>query len=86
MAERLEWEMLARKKMEEKAKKALKYLRRGNVIDPRTAKWMQWWDIVMMLALLFTALVTPLEVAFLEGGTVRGFCGASHAARGAGGR
>ena len=55
----------------EKERNALKYQAKGRVIDPRTTKWMQWWDIIMMLALLFTAMVTPLEVAFLEGGTVR---------------
>ena len=59
---------------EDKAKHALRFQPHGYVIDPRTASWMQWWDIVMMVALLFTALVTPLEVAFLEGGTVRARC------------
>jgi len=56
----------------DKAKYALRFQPQGYVIDPRTVRWMQWWDIVMMIALLFTALVTPLEVAFLEGGTVDG--------------
>jgi hypothetical protein len=27
--------------------------------------WLQRWDIVTMLSLLFTAVVTPVEVAFL---------------------
>ena len=36
------------------------------VIDPRTAKWMLWWDIAMVLALAFTAIITPYQIAFLE--------------------
>ena len=34
------------------------------VLDPRTNQWVAWWDLVTTLALLFTALVTPWEVAF----------------------
>ena len=36
------------------------------IIDPRRSKSMQVWDIVTTLCLIFTALVTPYEVAFLE--------------------
>ena len=36
------------------------------VLDPRTNQWVAWWDLVTTLALLFTALVTPVEVAFLQ--------------------
>ena len=36
------------------------------VIDPRKSKWMPMWDGVSFVAMLFTALVTPFEVAFLE--------------------
>ena len=36
------------------------------VIDPRHAKLIGYWDICTVLALLFVALVTPFEVAFLE--------------------
>ena len=36
------------------------------VIDPRTSKYLGYWDIVTIVALLFVALVTPFEVAFLE--------------------
>jgi|TARA_B110001469_G_scaffold63979_1_gene61275 hypothetical protein len=35
-------------------------------IDPRTSKLMSIWDSVTGMALIFTALVTPFEVAFLE--------------------
>jgi hypothetical protein len=35
-------------------------------IDPRKSKVMGYWDSVTGLALIFTALVTPFEVAFLE--------------------
>eukprot|EP00873_Tetraselmis_striata_P010258 jgi/Tetstr1/430522/TSEL_020321.t1 len=40
---------------------------RRMVIDPRQ-KWVRGWDAVTGVALLFTALVTIYEVAFLEGG------------------
>jgi len=36
------------------------------VIDPRKSRWMAIWDMAGTLALLYTALVTPFEVAFLE--------------------
>ena len=32
------------------------------LIDPRYSKFAQGWDVVTMLALIFTALVTPFEV------------------------
>lgn len=35
-------------------------------IDPRTSHFMGKWDCVTGIALIFTALVTPFEVAFLE--------------------
>ena len=35
-------------------------------IDPRKSKVMGYWDSITGLALIFTALVTPFEVAFLE--------------------
>lgn len=34
-------------------------------IDPRTSKAMPFWDSLTSLAIVFTALVTPYEVAFL---------------------
>ena len=40
----------------------------GWVIDPRKSKILPKWDLMMVTALLFTALVTPVEVAFLEEG------------------
>ena len=41
------------------------YTQRTWVIDPRTATWMVWWDGAMILALAFTATVTPFQIAFL---------------------
>lgn len=38
------------------------------LIDPRRTRWMTWWDITVMMALLFTAIVTPVEVAFIPPG------------------
>lgn len=46
-------------------------LRHRYVIDPRNSTWMKRWDILMMLALAFTALVTPFEVSFMmDGGSI----------------
>ena len=36
------------------------------VIDPRTSTFVTVWDGVQMAALIFTAFVTPFQVAFLE--------------------
>lgn len=36
------------------------------LIDPRTSKWLWAFDILSMLAIIFTALVTPFEVSFLK--------------------
>lgn len=36
------------------------------LIDPRVDMWIAYWDLVTTVALLFTAVVTPFEVAFLE--------------------
>ena len=40
-------------------------LLRESVIDPRTNKYIAYWDLVTTAGLVFTALVTPVEVAFL---------------------
>ena len=37
------------------------------MIDPRTNQFIAYWDLVTTLGLVFTAIVTPFEVAFLEG-------------------
>jgi hypothetical protein len=37
----------------------------GLIIDPRTS-FMKFWDGFVMVLLIFTAYVTPYEVAFLE--------------------
>ena len=38
------------------------------VIDPRHSRYMPFWDIAMLIAMLFTALVTPFEVVFVDSG------------------
>ena len=35
------------------------------IIDPRKSWWMGWWDGLLAFALIFTALVTPYEIAFI---------------------
>jgi len=37
------------------------------VIDPRTSSFIPWWDAIGMIALLFTAIVTFVEVSFVDG-------------------
>ena len=37
------------------------------------SRYMQRWDVVTIVALLFTAVVTPFEVALLQVGRVLGF-------------
>ena len=48
----------------EAQRRAKKMARAKHLIDPRTSKYIGYWDLVTGLALLFTALVTPWEVAF----------------------
>jgi len=36
------------------------------VIDPRTSRWLAVWDVWTSIALIFTAVLTPYEVALLE--------------------
>ena len=36
------------------------------VLDPRTSKLMTSWDVISVVALLYTALMTPFEVAFVN--------------------
>ena len=38
------------------------------VIDPRKSKWLPYWDGTTFTALIFTAILTPYEVAFLPPG------------------
>ena len=38
------------------------------VIDPRRSRFMPMWDVVMISSLLYTAVVTPYEVTFVEEG------------------
>ena len=36
------------------------------IIDPRTSQLMPYWDMVMLMSLLFTMLISPYEVAFVS--------------------
>ena len=38
------------------------------IIDPQTSTWTRKWDLYMLCMLLFTAVVTPVEIAFLDEG------------------
>lgn len=51
--------------MQKMAQKGLSKGRDSYIIDPRSSHFMPYWDLTMLLALLFTATVTPYEVAFL---------------------
>lgn len=41
-------------------------LRPWYIIDPRTSRWMGAWDGLTSIALMFTAIVTPVEVGFMQ--------------------
>ena len=36
------------------------------IVDPRTSRWLPYWDVTTSLMLLYTATLTPYEVAFLQ--------------------
>ena len=36
------------------------------VIDPRSSRFLPWWDSGMLVALIYVSLVTPFEVGFLK--------------------
>ena len=38
---------------------------RRHLIDPRSSNFLPWWDLLTGIALIYTAFVTPFEVAFL---------------------
>ena len=40
----------------------------GFFIDPRTSRWSGKWDLLMIACLFFTAVVTPVEIVFLDEG------------------
>lgn len=40
----------------------------GWVIDPAKSRWVPQWDLTMLLPLLFTAIITPVEISFLPEG------------------
>lgn len=41
----------------------------AGLIDPRRNRFVPYWDIVMLSALAFTAIVTPVEVALFDDGS-----------------
>jgi len=61
-AERLEHLKLA-KDLDDRVKAAASKM--SSIYDPRTSKFLPQWDMVVGVALLFTATITPYEVAFL---------------------
>ena len=38
------------------------------IVDPSRARWVKQWDMLMVVTLMFTAVVTPVEVAFMNEG------------------
>merc|ERR1719463_577190 len=56
------WEDLNLKEQATIMRKILKH--EDFVIHPHS-KWMQRWDLVIFLAMIFTGLVTPFDVGFL---------------------
>ena len=44
------------------------YYKGTSVIDPRKSKFMPVWDVILLLALFYTATVTPFEVTFIDEG------------------
>ena len=52
---------------EAKTRKRAKELKRSKyLLDPRTSKLMPNWDVVTSIALIFTAIMTPVEVGFMD--------------------
>jgi len=52
---------------EAKMRKRARELKRSKyLIDPRTSKLMPNWDVVTSIALIFTAIMTPVEVGFMD--------------------
>ena len=41
---------------------------RGWVIDPSKSRWVQRWDLGMLVPLLFTVIFTPVEICFMTEG------------------
>ena len=39
---------------------------KGWVIDPRKHTWIHYWDSLLFVAIMFTAVITPIEVAFFS--------------------
>jgi hypothetical protein len=48
--------------------RAMEMQKTGWVIDPRHSAVMPKWDVTVLLSLLFTAIVSPVEVGFLDEG------------------
>ena len=43
-------------------KRTSKSLKPRFIIDPQTSPWTRKWDLIMLISLLFTAIVPPVEV------------------------
>ena len=39
------------------------------VIDPRNSNALRWWDTIAAIALVYTAMITPYEVGFMQPAT-----------------
>ena len=52
---------------EAKTRKRARELKRSKyLLDPRTSKLIISWDVVTSIALIFTAIMTPVEVGFMD--------------------
>lgn len=58
----------SKKELEDLSASVLRALKRygKGIVHPRTAKWVQWWDGMSFLCLIYTAVVTPFEVGLLQ--------------------
>ena len=57
---------LQRQDTQTRVRTALRRQKHRCLIDPRRARFLPYWDVVTTLALAFTILVTPAEVAFSD--------------------
>ena len=52
--------------MRRRLQRARAMQRKGLIIDPRKHTWIQSWDLLLFAAIVFTAIITPIEVAFFS--------------------
>ena len=50
----------------EHVKAQLKYHNRF-VLDPRHSRWLQYWDAVFMACMIYTCVITPVEICMYKG-------------------